>query len=200
MDTSRKVINVQRRCEEIHAQFGTSEMANYRIQQMCDAIEKRAFEEGYEIASDFARSLTYEQKLEVAQWIVENNCDTMITGSIAIKERGIDLGREVGDIDILVLTHPDAFDMRTMKLPPLCYEASPYDPNVKYKSYQYRFLGTKIDFLFADDKERGIIYGQNKQYEEFSPIEAIILAKKKVGRSKDRRDIEIIERAIAKGL
>jgi hypothetical protein len=30
--------NVQKRCEEIHAQYGTSEMANYRIQQMCDKI------------------------------------------------------------------------------------------------------------------------------------------------------------------
>lgn len=39
-------INVQRRCEEIHAQYGTSEMANYRILLMCDKIEKYAFEAG----------------------------------------------------------------------------------------------------------------------------------------------------------
>ncbi|EFC71519.1 hypothetical protein [Prevotella sp. oral taxon 299] len=41
-----KKFNVQKRCEEIHAQYGTSEMANYRIQLMCDKIENRAFEAG----------------------------------------------------------------------------------------------------------------------------------------------------------
>lgn len=39
-------INVQRRCEEIHAKYGTSEMANYRILLMCDKIENYAFEAG----------------------------------------------------------------------------------------------------------------------------------------------------------
>ena len=39
-------INVQRRCEEIHAQYGTSEMANYRILLMYDKIENYAFEAG----------------------------------------------------------------------------------------------------------------------------------------------------------
>lgn len=38
--------NVQKRCEEIHAQYGTSEMANYRLQQMCDKIAQDAFDEG----------------------------------------------------------------------------------------------------------------------------------------------------------
>lgn len=41
-----KKFNVQKMCEEIHAQYGTSEMANYRIQLMCDKIENRAFEAG----------------------------------------------------------------------------------------------------------------------------------------------------------
>ena len=41
-----KKFNVQKRCEEIHAQYGTSEMANYSIQLMCDKIENRAFEAG----------------------------------------------------------------------------------------------------------------------------------------------------------
>lgn len=41
-----KKFNVQKRCEEIHAQYGTSEMANYRILLMCDKIENRAFEAG----------------------------------------------------------------------------------------------------------------------------------------------------------
>lgn len=41
-----KKFNVQKMCEEIHAQYGTSEMANYRIQLMCDKIENRAFQAG----------------------------------------------------------------------------------------------------------------------------------------------------------
>src|SRR3712207_9092950 len=44
--------NVQRRCEEIHAQYGTSEMANYRIQQMCDKIAQDAFDEGKQSVID----------------------------------------------------------------------------------------------------------------------------------------------------
>ena len=41
-----KKFNVRKSCEEIHAQYGTSEMANYRILLMCDKIENRAFEAG----------------------------------------------------------------------------------------------------------------------------------------------------------
>ena len=41
-----KKFNVQKMCEEIHAQYGTSETANYHILLMCDKIENRAFEAG----------------------------------------------------------------------------------------------------------------------------------------------------------
>lgn len=41
-----KKFNVQKSCEEIHAQYGTSETANYHILLMCDKIENRAFEAG----------------------------------------------------------------------------------------------------------------------------------------------------------
>src|SRR3712207_5241667 len=44
--------NVQKRCEEIHAQYGTSEMANYRLQQMCDKIAQDAFDEGKQSVID----------------------------------------------------------------------------------------------------------------------------------------------------
>ena len=40
--------NVQKRCEEIHFQYGTTEMANYRLQQMCDKIAQDAFNAGRE--------------------------------------------------------------------------------------------------------------------------------------------------------
>ena len=41
-----KKFNVQKSGEEIHAQYGTSETANYHILLMCDKIENRAFEAG----------------------------------------------------------------------------------------------------------------------------------------------------------
>lgn len=52
--------NVQKRCEEIHAQYGTSEMANYCIQLMCDKIENRAFEAGRQSVIESASKLNWE--------------------------------------------------------------------------------------------------------------------------------------------
>ena len=52
--------NVQKRCEEIHAQYGTSEMANYHILLMCDKIENRAFEAGRESVIESASKLNWE--------------------------------------------------------------------------------------------------------------------------------------------
>lgn len=52
--------NVQKRCEEIHAQYGTSKMANYRIQLMCDKIENRAFEAGRQSVIENASKLNWE--------------------------------------------------------------------------------------------------------------------------------------------
>ena len=46
MNKPTEKCNVQKMCEEIHAQYGTSEMANYQILLMCDKIENRAFEAG----------------------------------------------------------------------------------------------------------------------------------------------------------
>ena len=44
--------DVQRRCGEIHTQYGTSEIANYRIQLMCDKIAQDAFNEGRQSVID----------------------------------------------------------------------------------------------------------------------------------------------------
>lgn len=52
--------NVQKRCEEIHDQYGTSEMANYHILLMCDKIENRAFEAGRQSVIESASKLNWE--------------------------------------------------------------------------------------------------------------------------------------------
>lgn len=55
-----ETFNVQRRCEEIHAQYGTSEMANYQILLMCDKIENRAFDAGRQSVIENASKLKWE--------------------------------------------------------------------------------------------------------------------------------------------
>lgn len=59
-----KKFNVQKRCEEIHAQYGTSEMANYRIQLMCDKIENRAFEAGRKSVVENIPNLLFKETRE----------------------------------------------------------------------------------------------------------------------------------------
>ncbi|SFG56145.1 hypothetical protein [Prevotella sp. KH2C16] len=56
-----ETFNVKRRCEEIHAQYGTSEMANYRLQQMCDKIAQDAFVEGMQSMIDNIPDLEWEE-------------------------------------------------------------------------------------------------------------------------------------------
>lgn len=55
--------NVQKRCEEIHAQYGTSEMANYHILLMCDKIENRAFEAGRQSVVESLPELEWREKI-----------------------------------------------------------------------------------------------------------------------------------------
>lgn len=59
-----ETINVQRRCEEIHAKYGTSEMANYRIQQMCNKIAQDAFNDGKQSVIDNIPKLKWENRRE----------------------------------------------------------------------------------------------------------------------------------------
>ena len=54
--------NVQKMSEEIHAQYGTSEMANYQILLMCDKIENRAFEAGRQSVIDNLLDLKWEDE------------------------------------------------------------------------------------------------------------------------------------------
>ncbi|MCI6671868.1 MAG: hypothetical protein MSG77_04945 [Prevotella sp.] len=56
-----ETFNVQKRCEEIHAQYGTSEMANHQILLMCDKIENRAFEAGRKSVIESASKLNWEE-------------------------------------------------------------------------------------------------------------------------------------------
>lgn len=59
-----KKFNVQKMCEEIHAQYGTSEMANYHILLMCDKIENRAFKAGRESVVENIPRLLFKESQE----------------------------------------------------------------------------------------------------------------------------------------
>lgn len=138
--------------------------------------------------------LTYEQKLEVARWIIDNNSRMLLTGSIMLKERGIDLGREPNDIDILVVGEDNIEDVF---LPPL---ASVEDVDTRdgyIVKARYKYLGTKIDFI-AQDGERNI------GLDYLASVENLLEKKREYVEAdtnpdsvqKHKRDIEIIEKWI----
>lgn len=62
-------------------------------------------------------NLTYKQKKELAEWIAKQN-NGSVTGSIMLRERGIELDREPNDIDIVV---SESLGSDDIKLPPLVY-------------------------------------------------------------------------------
>lgn len=138
--------------------------------------------------------LTYEQKLEVARWIVLVNNGTLLTGSIMLKERGIDLGREPNDIDILVVSEDGIGDLI---LPPLATEIETNSDDGYIVKARYKYLGTKIDFI-AQDGERNI------GIDYFASIETLLNKKREYVENdtnpesvqKHKRDIGIIEKWI----
>lgn len=136
--------------------------------------------------------LTYEQKLEVARWIVGVNNGTLLTGSIMLKERGIDLGREPNDIDILVMSEDG---IGNLILPPLATEIETSIDDGYIVKARYKYLGTKIDFI-AQDGERNI------GLDYLASLETLLNKKREYVEAdtnpdsvqKHKRDIEIIEK------
>ncbi|WP_455994914.1 hypothetical protein [Porphyromonas endodontalis] len=136
--------------------------------------------------------LTYEQKLEVARWIIDNNSRMLLTGSIMLKERGIDLGREPNDIDILVVSRDG---ISGLILPPLATEIETNSDEGYIVKARYKYLGTKIDFI-AQDGERNI------GLDYLASVENLLKKKREYVETdtnpdsvqKHKRDIEIIEK------
>lgn len=147
-------------------------------------------------------NLTYKQKKELAEWIAKQN-NGAVTGSIMLREKGIELGREPQDIDIVISdTNPD-----DLVLPPLV-EGEEYSENVDGYKVLARcyFFGTKIEFLTDEgnvlENSRPIsgLFGAN-----YASIKDLLEAKKRYIEEdtnaeyveKSKRDIEIIEKYIA---
>ena len=53
-----ETINVQLEAQKIHGQFGTTEMANYKIQKLCEAYAKLQIEKDRERVFDVYQSDT----------------------------------------------------------------------------------------------------------------------------------------------
>lgn len=95
--------------------------------------------------------LNYEQKKELAEWIATNN-NAAITGSIMLRERGIELGREPDDIDIII---KDNLDEDELILPPLVYNKQKKKSEDGYSVFTRCWFGdTKIEFI-ADSYAHG---------------------------------------------
>lgn len=140
--------------------------------------------------------LTYQQKKELAKWIAEKN-DGAVTGSIMLRERGCELGREPNDIDIVVSESLGADDI---ELPPLVYNREEERNEDGYAVLaRCWYFDTKIDFI-ADDYalKRASKVGFDTKY---CMVDDLLKAKKEYVEKdenadyieKSKRDIEIIE-------
>lgn len=141
-------------------------------------------------------SLTYEQKKELAEWIANSNKGA-VTGSIMLRERGCELGREPNDIDIIV---SESLGVDDIELPPLVYDKEEKQNEDGYTVLaRCYYFGTKIEFI-ADDYslERASKISSNAMY---CTIEDLLDAKKEFIEKdenaeyieKSKRDIKIIE-------
>lgn len=140
---------------------------------------------------------SYAQKLELAEWIAYENSGA-VTGSIMLRERGIELGREPNDIDIIV----DDMSPDDIVLPPLCTkkEIEQNDDGYDVLARCY-FLGLKIEFITDAEELRKSSNIGFKLNCKFASIDGLLKAKKmyiendieKLYIEKTKRDIEIIE-------
>lgn len=139
--------------------------------------------------------LTYEQKKELAEWIAEKN-DGAVTGSIMLRERGCELGREPKDIDIVV---SESLLSDDIELPPfICNKEEENKEGYSVLARCWLF-DTKIEFI-ADDYalKRASKVGFSVKY---CMVDDLLEAKKEYVRQdsnadyieKSKHDIEIIE-------
>lgn len=152
------------------------------------------------------KNLTLAQKIELARWIEETNYRAiLLTGSLMLHLRGIDLGREPQDIDFLI--RDDAFDPDFINLPPWAKKISEEEtPDGYVVRARFMYFGTKIEFLTVVNRE---CFTFNKENEVdgiyLASVEGLLAAKKEYvandtseeSKEKHRRDIEIIEKWLA---
>ena len=88
--------------------------------------------------------LSYKEKIDLAEWLAVMN-NGAISGSLMLKRRGIDLDREIGDIDIIVSEDMEQDDII---LPPFTKDKEFDNGDDGYTLLSRCYcLGTKIEFI-----------------------------------------------------
>lgn len=140
--------------------------------------------------------LNYQQKKELAEWIANKNKGA-VTGSIMLRERCCELGREPNDIDIVV---SESLGVDDIELPPFIYEKEEKKGEDGYSVLaRCWYFDTKIEFI-ADDYalKRASKVGFDAKY---CMVDDLLAAKKEYVEKdedadyieKSKRDIDIIE-------
>lgn len=107
--------------------------------------------------------LDYEHKIELAEWIAKSNRGA-VTGSIMLKERGVELEREINDIDIVI---SENIKDDAIIVPPFSKEITNVSDEYGYESpIKYKFGNVKIDFIKDNDalKKADNYYGRGVLY------------------------------------
>lgn len=133
--------------------------------------------------------LSNSDKIELALWLANHN-GGVITGSIALRLKGIDLGRDIGDIDILVENDTE------LELPPFTTEYIGGVPS--YECEKYMFCDTIIDFISKGRIDQEIISNyttENLNTLKYLPIALIedILEAKKSYLNGDRDEMYLLK-------
>lgn len=126
---------------------------------------------------DLKYPLTYEEKLELADWMIESfsaGCHITLTGSMLLKKLGI-IDREPQDIDFIVQDIWEKGDHYI--LPPFSKEVEFEDEDGYSVLKRFYWLGTKIEVIHDEDLVCKV-FRLNQEEVDIKIVEGILKAKK----------------------
>ena len=126
---------------------------------------------------DLKHPLTYEEKLELADWMTEsfslNSVDIYLTGSMLLKNLGI-IDREPQDIDFII---KNVWEGEDYMLPPFSREVE-FEKKDGYSVLKrFYWLGTKIEIIHDKDLIESVFW-LNQEETDIKIVEGILKAKK----------------------
>lgn len=136
---------------------------------------------------DLKCPLSFEEKLELADWMIEsfnrNVIFIKLTGSMLLKKLGI-IDREPQDIDFIILKASDA-DYATLP---------PFAKNVEFEAEdgyrvlkRFYWLGTKVDILLNEGISYELFF-EDGEDADIEIVEGILKAKKRYLETETRPD------------
>ena len=125
---------------------------------------------------DLKCPLSFEEKLELADWIAETSrlygIGITLTGSMLLKKLGI-IDREPQDIDFTILIHQDS---DRIPLPPFSRE-EPDDGNGYKVLKRFSWLGAKVEILYNEGLSDEVFFNDSEET-QIEIVENILKAKK----------------------